>query len=73
MAKLAKCVYCNIQFDREKEPFEQVSARRYAHKACFDKVESSKSQAEKDYEELVKILSNNNIWHFATIKRYKKR
>ena len=58
MAKLAKCVYCNIQFDREKEPFEQVSARRYAHKACFDKVESSKSQAEKDYEELERYIKD---------------
>ena len=58
MARLAKCVYCNIQFDREKEAFEQVSERRYAHKSCFDKVEASKSQLEKDYEALERYIKD---------------
>lgn len=58
MARLAKCIYCNIQFDRDKEEFEQVSERRYAHKACFDKVEASKSQAEKDYEALERYIKD---------------
>lgn len=56
MAHIVKCIYCNIQFDTDKEEFEKPSERRYAHKHCYDKVQASKTQAEKDYEELEKYI-----------------
>lgn len=57
MAKaMVKCPYCNLQFDRNAEPFVAVSSRRYAHKTCYDKAQSGKTQGEKDYEELCKYI-----------------
>lgn len=57
MAKCyAICKYCNERFDRNSEPFVEVSSRRYAHKACAEKYEASFSQEEKDYYELEKYL-----------------
>jgi len=54
MAKLlAKCFYCNQQFDRNKEEWVAVNARRYAHKSCHEQAQAGKTQDEKDYEELV--------------------
>lgn len=34
MAHSVKCLYCGANFDRDKEAYVQVSARRYAHAAC---------------------------------------
>ena len=31
-----KCFYCGKIFDRDKEPFVKVNARRYAHLACVE-------------------------------------
>lgn len=56
MAHKVKCIYCGLTFDRDKEPYAEVGARRYAHKACFDRNERNKSQAEKDYEALVNYI-----------------
>lgn len=56
MAHKCKCYYCKIEFDRDKEPYVQITERRYAHKACAAKYEIQKSQQEKDYEELVAYL-----------------
>jgi hypothetical protein len=57
MAKAyVKCKICGEQFDRNSEPFVEVSARRYAHKACAEKKELETSQEEKDYEELEKYI-----------------
>lgn len=36
------CPYCGAKFDRDKEPYALVSARRYAHAACMLR------EAEKD-------------------------
>ena len=36
MAHLVKCINCGRQFDRDKVPFIQITARRYAHKTCPD-------------------------------------
>lgn len=58
MAHIVKCKFCNMQFDTEKEPFVIVSARRYAHQKCYDKVQATKSQAEKDYEELERYIKD---------------
>ena len=53
MAKLmAKCYYCGSSFDRNSEEFVAVNARRYAHKKCYDEIQSNKTQEEKDYEAL---------------------
>ena len=63
-ARLVKCKYCGIEFDRNKEPFIEVSARRYAHKECADKYQQSFSQDELDYMELekyIKKLFNINV------------
>lgn len=46
------CKYCQQTFDRDKEPFVQISARRYAHKMCAEDHENNKTQEEKDQEAL---------------------
>ena len=57
MAKaMVKCIYCGEQFDRNAEAFVAVTSRRYAHKACHDKVQGEKTQDEKDYEELCNYI-----------------
>ena len=57
MAKLlAKCYYCGEQFDRNQEEWVSVNARRYAHKKCYEAVQSEKTQEEKEYEELIKYI-----------------
>ena len=50
MAHIVICKYCGEKFDRDKEPFIEVSCRRYSHKACYDKIENAIPQEEKDYE-----------------------
>lgn len=54
--RIVKCKYCGIQFDRNAEPAVEVSARRYAHKACADKYQETISQDELDYIELEKYI-----------------
>lgn len=54
--RIVKCKYCGIQFDRNAEPAVEVSARRYAHKACADKYQETVSQDELDYIELEKYI-----------------
>lgn len=57
MAKAyVKCKYCGAQFDRNSVPFVEVGSRRYAHKKCAEEIEQSKSQEEKDYENLEKYI-----------------
>lgn len=51
MAHKCKCKYCGIEFDRDKEPFVSVSARRYAHPSCHQLHLDSITQEEKDEEE----------------------
>lgn len=63
IAHLVTCLYCSKKFDRDKEPFAQVSARRYAHLSCSLEKEQQKSKEEKDKEALEKyikeLLKNN--------------
>lgn len=62
--RLVKCKYCGNQFDRNKEPYVEVSARRYAHKECAEKQRQSISKEELDYMELekyIKKLFNMNV------------
>lgn len=67
-----KCKYCGKMFDRDKLPFKQISAARYAHLECAEKEEeliaqkkaeeeALKSKEEKDKEALegyIKFLLN---------------
>lgn len=52
MAHNVKCPICGKTFDRDKVPFVQVSARRYAHKECSMSEDERKTQEIKDKEEL---------------------
>lgn len=54
--RIVKCKYCGIQFDRNAEPFIEVGGRRYAHKACAEKYQTSVSQEEQDYYDLEKYI-----------------
>lgn len=51
-----KCIYCKIEFDRDKIPYTQVSERRYAHKECADKNFVPKAKDEQEYSELVAYI-----------------
>ena len=51
-----KCKYCGIVFDRDREPFKQISERRYAHLACAVAAEKEKTQAEIDKADLEKYI-----------------
>jgi hypothetical protein len=42
------CIYCKAVFDRDKEPFTQISPRRYAHEECAKIHYVDKSQEERD-------------------------
>lgn len=57
MAHVVTCLYCNGRFDRDKEEYAQVSARRYAHAACMLR------EAEKDPKYVKKeiIDPNDNV------------
>ena len=52
MAHMVKCVYCGKQFNRDKEAFEMVSARRYAHAECFKLHGEEITKEELDLKEL---------------------
>lgn len=63
--RMVKCKYCGIQFDRNAEPAVEVSARRYAHKACIEKHQAAIPQDEQDYAALEtyikKLFKEDNI------------
>lgn len=57
MAHIVTCYYCNGRFDRDKEPFVQVSARRYCHKECAPKEKQVVvNKEEQDYNDLVEYI-----------------
>ena len=56
MAHVVKCVYCGQSFDRDKFPFELVTAKRYAHKACAELANANRTKEEKDKEILYKYI-----------------
>lgn len=51
MAHNVKCVYCKEVFDRDKEPYVEVSQRRYAHKVCAEAAAAQLTPAEKARQE----------------------
>ena len=75
MAHFVICKYCNDRFDRDIEPFVEVSSRRYAHKSCYDKVNNAIPQEEKDYNNLelyIKKLFNIDKINAKTRKQIKE-
>lgn len=48
MAHIVTCVYCKQRFDRDKFPYVQVSARRYAHQECSLTEEQKLNKEEQD-------------------------
>lgn len=57
MAHIVTCYYCNERFDRDKEPFVQVSARRYCHKKCAPKEKQViVNKQEQDYNNLIEYI-----------------
>lgn len=56
MSHYVTCTICKQRFDRDKEDVIAVSARRYAHKLCFEKSQVEKSKEEKDLEALEKYV-----------------
>lgn len=50
------CKYCGIKFNRDVEPTVKIGERRYAHKACAEKVEAAIPQEEKDYMALEQYI-----------------
>lgn len=56
MARMVTCVYCNKLFDRDKEAFTQISARRYAHAKCVSEHQKNISKQEQDYNNLIEYI-----------------
>ena len=52
------CYYCKQKFNRDKEPFVQISARRYAHQKCAEEHENSISEEEKELAKLYEYIKN---------------
>ena len=74
MARFVICKYCGCRFDRDKEAFVEVSARRYAHQECANKVDAAIPQDEKDYnnlEKYIKHLFNTDKINAKTKKQIK--
>jgi hypothetical protein len=54
VAHIVTCPYCKIRFDRDKEEYALISARRYAHAACMLR------EAEKDPNYVKKEIIDPN-------------
>ena len=50
------CSVCGQRFDRDKMPYKQTSARRYAHLDCATANENTRKQEDIDKEELEKYI-----------------
>lgn len=65
MAHMVTCVYCSKKFDRDKIPYEQISAKRYAHKECAEKEKERLKKEEEDKTALenyiLKLLNESYI------------
>ena len=55
---MVKCPYCGLSFNRDKEPFVKVSARRYAHQKCAENQDSAVLQEEKDKDQFFQCVKN---------------
>ena len=75
MAHKVICYYCKKQFDRDKEPTKQISARRYAHMKCWEEHEANMTQEEKDirafYEYTQKLFGED--YNYILTKKLAER
>lgn len=75
MAKqLVKCIYCKGTLDKSEAVQPNPNVYRYAHKLCHERVQASKTQAERDYEELenyIKNLFDINVLNATITKQIK--
>lgn len=75
MAKqMVKCIYCKMTLDKQEAVQPNPDIFRYAHKDCYERIQASKTQAEKDYEELenyIKKLFNIQILTATITKQIK--
>lgn len=71
MAHIVTCPFCSVKFDRDKQSFIQVSAKRYAHVECYNAREENKTQEQKDLEELEELIKTlfNEPYVNARIKK----
>lgn len=51
-----KCYFCGQTFDRNKEPFVKVNARRYAHRKCAEQQDERVLQQIEDREQFYEIV-----------------
>lgn len=58
MAHMVKCIVCGERFDRDKIPFKQVAARKYAHLACVESEDSQKAQEEIDKDKFFQMVKS---------------
>lgn len=64
MAHRVKCSICQQTFDRDKEEFIATSARRYAHKKCYERQQDnldSEQKARQDILDYTKKLFKENF------------
>ena len=75
MAHKVICYYCKKQFDRDKEPTKQISARRYAHMKCWEEHEANMTQEERDirafYEYTQKLFGED--YNYILTKKLAER
>lgn len=57
MAHYVKCPYCSQTFNVDKEEYVKISARRYAHTACYEKVKT-KEKIREDLFNYIKEVHN---------------
>ena len=65
MAHRVKCYYCGKTFDRDKLPYVQVSAKRYAHQECSLTEEEKRNKEEQD--KYLKMATDKNMFELPLI------
>lgn len=53
---MVTCVHCREKFDRDKQPFVEVSTRRYAHPDCHKKHKIVYEQNKQELQELEEYI-----------------
>lgn len=56
--KMVKCPYCQNSFDANSEETVRPSARRYAHKKCYEDAQVTKTKEQEDEEALYKYMKD---------------
>ena len=68
MAHRVKCSICQSTFDRDKEEFVMTSARRYAHKACYERQQENLDGEEKARKEILEYTKKLFKENFNKVK-----